>query len=387
MVLISWRLNIKFWFLLHKWTSLICTLFLLLLCITGLPLIFHEEIDHYLGDEIEAPILTAELPPTSLDNIVMAAQRQRPHDVIRFMSWDDEHHPHLTFVSMAATLDAVDAHSIIIDSRTAAVLGAEPPERGFMHIVFKLHVDLFAGLPGMLFLGFMGLLFAVAIISGVVLYAPFMRKLDFGTVRSQYSTRLQWLDLHNLLGIVTLVWALVVGVTGTINTLGQLVVMAWQRGQLAEMVAPYADLPAPQQLGSLQAAIDTARATVPAMHPTFIAWPGTQFSSKHHYAVFMRGNTPLTSRLLQPVLVDAVSAELTDTRPMPWYAQVLFLSQPLHFGDYGGLPLKILWALLDIATIVVLGSGVYLWLGRRKVSSAKHVKEIETGGFMENFLP
>jgi uncharacterized iron-regulated membrane protein len=27
--------------------------------------------------------------------------------------------------------------------------------------------------------------------------------------------------------------------------------------------------------------------------------------------------------------------------------------------------MKILWALLDLATIVVLGSGLYLWLARR----------------------
>jgi uncharacterized iron-regulated membrane protein len=46
---------------------------------------------------------------------------------------------------------------------------------------------------------------------------------------------------------------------------------------------------------------------------------------------------------------------------MPWYAKILLLSQPLHFGDYGGLPLKIIWAILDLMTIVVLGSGLYLW--------------------------
>jgi uncharacterized iron-regulated membrane protein len=80
-----------------------------------------------------------------------------------------------------------------------------------MSVMFHLHVDLFAGLWGKLFLGFMGLLLIVAIVSGVVLYAPFMRKLDFGTVRHGRTARLKWLDLHNLLGIVTLVWALVVG--------------------------------------------------------------------------------------------------------------------------------------------------------------------------------
>ena len=45
---------------------------------------------------------------------------------------------------------------------------------------------------------------------------------------------------------------------------------------------------------------------------------------------------------------------------MPWYVSTLFISQPLHFGDYGGMPLKVLWALLDILTILVLVTGVYL---------------------------
>jgi uncharacterized iron-regulated membrane protein len=58
----------------------------------------------------------------------------------------------------------------------------------------------------------------------------------------------------------------------------------------------------------------------------------------------------------------------------------LFVSRPLHFGDYGGLPLKILWALLDIVTILVLGSGVYLWLGRRRSPMEARLAEILGGG-------
>jgi uncharacterized iron-regulated membrane protein len=44
----------------------------------------------------------------------------------------------------------------------------------------------------------------------------------------------------------------------------------------------------------------------------------------------------------------------------------LLLSQPLHFGDYGGMPLKIIWALLDLLTIVILITGLYLWYVRRR---------------------
>ena len=53
------------------------------------------------------------------------------------------------------------------------------------------------------------------------------------------------------------------------------------------------------------------------------------------------------------------------TPGLPWYLDVLLLSQPLHFGDYGGIGLKIVWAVLCVATIVLLWSGLILWWRRR----------------------
>ena len=63
--------------------------------------------------------------------------------------------------------------------------------------------------------------------------------------------------------------------------------------------------------------------------------------------------------------------------------QALQLSQPLHFGDYGGLPLKLLWAALALFTIVVLGSGLYLWLGRRHAPFSLRLAEVTSGGRIE----
>jgi uncharacterized iron-regulated membrane protein len=106
------------------------------------------------------------------------------------------------------------------------------------------------------------------------------------------------------------------------------------------------------------------------MQPDFIAFPGTRFSSEHHYAVFMKGSTHLTSHLLTPVLIDASTLAVTAIAERPWYMDAMGMSQPLHFGDYGGMPMKILWATLDVLTIIVLGSGVYLWIVRRKAGKA-----------------
>ena len=65
---------------------------------------------------------------------------------------------------------------------------------------------------------------------------------------------------------------------------------------------------------------------------------------------------------------------------MPWYVKALALSQPLHFGDYGALPLKLLWAILTLFTMIVLGSGLYLWLGKRRFGTDALVREVESGG-------
>ena len=97
----------------------------------------------------------------------------------------------------------------------------------------------------------------------------------------------------------------------------------------------------------------------------FIAFPNTQLSSPHHYTIFMRGTEPFNSRLFKPVLVDAQTSQVTDSRELPWYVTTLLVSQPLHFGDYAGMPMKILWAILDLLSIMVLISGLYLWWKKR----------------------
>ena len=363
---------IKTWSWLHKWTSLVSTIFMLLLCLTGLPLIFHHEIGHLLGTEVEAPPMPGHTGRVSLDEAIKTAQAVHPGRVVQFTS-PPEDNDDIWFVTLTPTpAPTDDFKSVAIDARTGAVLATPRFDEGFMYVMFKLHVDLFAGLPGKLFLGFMGLLLLIAIVSGAVLYAPFMRKLQFGEVRRGRSTRVKWLDLHNLLGIVTLVWAFVVGGTGMINTWADLVIKYWQYDQLSALLAPYKDQPVTPvaERASVQKSLEAAMAHSPGRKISFVAYPGTAFSSPHHTTFFLRGNEALTSKLLQPVLVDAKTAEVTAAPKLPWYLTALLVSQPLHFGDYGGMPMQILWAVLDIITIIVLGSGLYLWWVRRKSNAA-----------------
>lgn len=361
----------RIWSAVHTWTSLISMVFLLMLCVTGLPLVFHHELNELLGYEPEVPTMPAGTPHLTLDKLVAAAAAHKPDEVVQYVVFEEDE-PDVLVVALAKTVEtAVPESFVALDRRNADLLLHGKPGEGPMGFLLQLHTDMFLGLPGKLFLGVMALLFVAAIVSGVVLYGPFMKKLDFGTVRRGRTRRIKWLDWHNLIGAATIAWVLVVGVTGTINTWADLMLKLWQFGQLAEMTAPYRDIPRPDKLVSLDTAMANAQSAAPEMVPRLVAYPGTAFSSNNHYAVFMAGNTPLTSRLLKPALMDAKTGDLTDMRAMPWYVQALFLSQPLHFGDYGGMPLKIVWALLDVATIIVLGSGIYLWLVRRRAAKAR----------------
>lgn len=357
--------TLKTWAWIHKWSSLICTVFMLLLCLTGLPLIFSHEINHFLGNKVEAPDMPENTKLTSMDKILESAKARYPKRVVQYVFRDEDDDKTWTF-SLGDTATSEDGNKFVkVDARTAQVLQEPKFDEGFMHIMFRLHVDLFAGLPGMLFLGFMGLLLVFAIISGVVLYAPFMRKLAFGEIRRDKQPKLKRLDTHNFLGVVTLVWFLIVGATGVINAWSDLVIKYWQLDQMSAMTAPYKDLPPPKKLASLEASVFAAMAREPSMRLGFIAFPGTAFSSPHHYGIFMRGTSPVTSRLFKPVLIDAQTALVTDSREVPWYLATLLISQPLHFGDYGGMPLKIIWCILDVLCIVVLWTGLMLWWKKR----------------------
>ena len=377
------QVAIRRWYLVHKWTSLVCTLFMLLLCVTGLPLIFDDEIDALTDPPLPIAAHQPARPPT-LDAIAAAALRERPGNVIMYMSRDDDEP--FYYVTTGPTADATDdtlVHVDQFDARTGQNLDRPPTNSGVMFFLLRLHEGLLLDLPGELVLGLMGLLLVASLVSGTVVYAPFMRRLAFGTVRKDRSRRVRWLDTHNIIGIVTLAWLMVVGLTGVINTLATPIELLWQQGQLAEMTAAYRNAPLPRHRASIDVAVRTARTAAPGMDVSFIAFPGTAFSSKHHYAVFMSGAAPLTNRLVKPALIDAETGALTGIRDMPLYAKILFLSQPLHFGDYGGLPLKIIWALLDIAAIAVLGSGIYLWLGRRRVPIERRLAELNSGALVE----
>ncbi|GAB3324606.1 PepSY-associated TM helix domain-containing protein [Bordetella tumulicola] len=362
----------KTWYLVHKWTSLACTVFMLVVCVSGLPLIFRDEIVDWLDAPPSWPSVVPSTPAPSLDGLVaQTLQRYPAHRIVEIDVASDS--PSI-IMALAPSHEAPSGTSSIrlqYDARSGLLQQAvhhadEGLGTRIMTVMIRLHIDLYARLPGQLYLGFMAVLFAVAVISGVVLYHPYMKKTPFGTVRTERASRLKWLDLHNLLGIVTLVWALMMGVTGAIHELAVPAFRYWLSNDVQAAVAVDADAglgPSPQ--ASVQQAYATAKAAVPGRVVESLRFPNAGLGLPHHYLLWAKGETPLGAHLFDGVLVDARTGRLTAVLEMPWYLRVLQFSRPLHYGDTAGLPLKIIWAALDLIVIVILVSGLYLWRKRK----------------------
>ena len=173
-----------------------------------------------------------------------------------------------------------------------------------MRIIRIFHRDMLLGLPGELFLGVMGLLFVASLVSGVVLYAPFMRRLAFGAVRRAGAPRIKWLDLHNLIGAVTLVWLAAVGVTGVINTISLPLFSAWRAQVMPELIAPHLGKPPLAKLADIDDVVATARRSLDGNTPASIVLPTrARFGTPRHFIVWTKGSTPITSRLFTPAML------------------------------------------------------------------------------------
>lgn len=365
---------VKRWHAVHKWSSLISLLFMLAAFGSGLPLVFGEEVyrlEQWLAAEAADADADAEAGNKTtlpLDALISRARQARPGTALQLM-YRDRIDPRATYFALGKSVAAplIDSEFLRIDSFSGEYLGAEFYAEGVMGFFLLLHTQLFMGPGGTLLLGFIGLLFLLALLSGVVLYAPFMRQRSFAVIRLDRGRRGRWLDLHNSAGIVLLTWTFVVGATGVVNTVDDLLIHFWLQNDLQQITA---DDPvtanATGRLTSVQQALELGAEAMPDGEFNFMTFPGAEYSSDRHYLVFFNGVTPLSSQLLQVAVINAYSGELIATPAMPWYIIVPLLAQPLHYGNYGGIGLKIAWALLCLATIALLLSGLALWWQKRR---------------------
>src|SRR3546814_18329423 len=114
--------SLKSWYWIHKWSSLVCTLFLLVIRITGLPLVFHEELEHLLDDGKPFAVVAEGHPRSTLDRIVQNASLQYPDEVVPYVYMDDPEPPVYVGIDDSYQSAPNQNHYMLLAAHTGSIL-------------------------------------------------------------------------------------------------------------------------------------------------------------------------------------------------------------------------------------------------------------------------
>lgn len=246
------------------------------------------------------------------------------------------------------------------------------PETPWTSFLQDLHFNLNLGIIGRYLVGIVGTLLLASLITGVVAHRRILK--DAFRLRWGGSKRLANADLHNRVGVWALPFHLIVSLTGSLLGLSGLIIMVLAyvafQGDTEKAIAA---LLGPQ-------AVEDARPAPLADVRPMIAFigariPGALVTSLDYDDVGTRGQRVTVSVAAPGHLTRAEAWTFDGAGRFVWKAgytdgsvgmRIYGMITPLHYGTYGGIWLKLIYALLGTGLCTVVASGGNIWLARRR---------------------
>ncbi|MGF1510737.1 MAG: PepSY-associated TM helix domain-containing protein [Myxococcota bacterium] len=257
-----------------------------------------------------------------------------------------------------------------IDPRTGARLPTG--QHGFEKVWRNVHTNALMGRLGRYLVGLSGLVMLLSLVSGLLAHRKLFQQL--WTWRRGRSFRIQCGDLHKLLGVWGSVAHVLFGFTGAI--LGLLGVLALvsafvvyrgdREAAIEAVVGPAVERsgePAePPELGPLFREAARWDPDVDWQTARLMEWGDR--NSHVELAGFPTNTVSMRRSLRFRGHDGAVVHEVDWVAGGPWH-RAFGLVQPLHYGSYGGLGIKVLYVLLGVAGALLVATGLVVWLDGR----------------------
>jgi uncharacterized iron-regulated membrane protein len=346
---------------LHTWFGLLAGLGLLLLGLTGSVLVFNDELSAILTPRaiVVTPTPAGRLP---VDTLLRHAERQLPDCDITGWQIQPEGSrlaDHLYLIRRGGT----EWQAATLDPYTGRVLSSPHSyDATVLGWLLAFHTDFQAGDIGLFLAGLFALLLCLLGLTGLWLYHDFWASLV--TFRWRRGARILFTDLHRFLGITSVAFNLVLGFTGAYWNLTEV----WDHasGHEARQTPITHRLYSPRL--SLAAAIRDASNRLPGYETRFISLPSNPAAPSVILWGAVEPRPLLASRFGTLVLYDPVTGAhrgTSDLRQATWWHRVRDTFKPLHYGDFGGIFVKILWCLGGLTPGVLAVSGFAIWWLRR----------------------
>jgi uncharacterized iron-regulated membrane protein len=347
--------------------GLVSGLGLLLIGLTGSLLMFREEIEAVVQPPPESSMGAIERAPRlGYDELFSRVRAQLPGREV--LAWDTIMHDGAADAVAVSLPDNPRGWEWLrADPATGTLLPQSPPgwtARAFAWAL-ELHYTLLLGRWGELFAGVLAVMLCLLGVSGIYLYRGFWRTLF--TLRWRSSARIFFSDLHKMVGISSVAFNLILGFTGAWWNL-QVVKRLFE--EEAPSSAGSARVPAPYNTGlSIDAMVAEAVRQMPGLDPAqiYLSLPPRNESMRLIGSAVPQN--PLVGNYNSTVHFDPQSGEVTSVldfrRTSAWH-QFEVMMGPLHFGTFGGLPVKVLWCVLGLSPGVLAWSGVVMYWKRRR---------------------
>jgi uncharacterized iron-regulated membrane protein len=348
---------------LHSWLGLVAGLGLVVIGLTGSLLVFHEELETLFNPALVRvePVAAGRLP---LDTLLAHAQRQLPnHEITGWLVQHDASH-HLADQLYVIRHGRKEWLIATLDPFTGKLLAS--PRLGTSTLtgwLLELHYTFLADHTGTFIAGLFAVMLCLLGITGVWVYREFWKHLL--TFRWRRGARLLFSDLHKFVGITSVAFNLILGFTGAYWNLTH-VIGEWKNGEPEQAKFEHRLYAATL---SLDALVRDAAVRLPGFRANFISLPSDPAAP----AVTLWGAVEPREFLRAPygstVVYDPQTGahrSTTDLRTAGWWPRVVDTFTPLHYGTFGGLPVKILWCLGGLAPGVLAVTGFILWRLRRR---------------------
>jgi len=345
---------------LHSWLGLVAGLGLLVIGLSGSLLVFHEELELAFNPETVRVGPTGDEAPSPrlpLDTLLAHAQRQLPeHEITGWLPrWDEPDAADVLYVIRRGDKEWLIA---TLDPYTGRLLAS--PRLGTATLsgwLLELHYAFFADHAGLLVVGMLGLVLLALGVSGVWLYRDFWK--NCFTLRWRRGARILFSDLHKFVGITSVAFNLVLGFTGAYwnftHVIGEWVAGEHEQARLERRL--YADTL------SLDALTRDAAQRLPGFRANFVSLPSDPVAPAVTLWGAVEPHSWLTSPYGSTLVFDPQTGAhraTSDLRAAGVWARILDSFRPLHFGDFGGWPVKLIWSLAGLTPGLLAITGFVL---------------------------
>jgi uncharacterized iron-regulated membrane protein len=336
----------------HTWTGLVAGLVIAVVSLTGGVIVFRTEIPlaSFPRSEGSAGVVGLGVLARQIARTDPTAQVRR----VRFPAQAGD--PFVVQVESAGKQE-----KLVCDASTGRVLGTLNTR--FTDWMTDLHRNLLAGKTGRKAVGGFGIVLFLLAGSGMLLWLIGARKWRaWVSVRPQGGSRRFHFELHRATGLWSYGLLTVVAFTGIGLAYPDTFRNALRHitGSQAANKTPRVAESGGQTLRALDEYVRTGTRAMPDGVPTELRLPENtrapvDLRLRRPGDLSLSGNHVYLEPSTAKVLAISKEADL------PLGARIFAAFAPLHYGEFGGLPIKVLWALLGFVPSILFVTGLLTW--------------------------